>query len=116
MHWSGLVIGAMAFLIIGIFHPIVIKCEYYFSAKIWPLFLLGGLACGAALFVSQIILSATLAILGFTMLWSIRELQEQTERVRKGWFPQNPHRIKKLSSPYTAGAKGMSEDLKDGLL
>jgi len=93
MDWSGIVIGAAAFFVIGAFHPIVVKCEYYFSSKIWPVFLAGGLACCiASLLVAHSILSATLAVLGFTMLWSIGELKQQEERVRKGWFPQNPSR------------------------
>ena len=33
MNWQGIVIGAAAFLIIGIFHPIVVKGEYYFSKR-----------------------------------------------------------------------------------
>lgn len=95
MYWSGVVIGVIAFLLIGIFHPIVVKCEYYFSSKIWPVFLVGGLVCCAAsLRIPQIIPSAVLAVLGFTMLWSIGELKHQEERVRKGWFPQNPNRKK----------------------
>lgn len=96
MFWSGLIIGAISFLIIGIFHPIVIKCEYYFGERIWPFFLAGGLLfCGLSLFVQQNILSAALAVTGFTMLWCIKELKEQSERVRKGWFPKNPNRTKK---------------------
>ena len=31
-HLVGLVVGLATFLIIGIFHPVVIKCEYYFAA------------------------------------------------------------------------------------
>ena len=93
MHWSGLIIGVIAFLLIGVFHPIVIKCEYYFTSKIWPLFFLCGLACClGALFIGEVILSSALAILGFTLLWSIGELRHQEERVRKGWFPANPKR------------------------
>lgn len=96
MIWTGLIIGAISFLIIGIFHPIVIKCEYYFSDRIWPIFLIGGLIfCALSLFVNQIVISVTLAVTGFTMLWCIGELKEQTERVKKGWFPQNPKRTKK---------------------
>jgi len=96
MIWSGVIIGGISFLIIGIFHPIVIYCEYYFTDRIWPLFLVVGLVfCTLSLFVHQIILSAALAITGFSMLWSIKELKEQTERVRKGWFPENPNRVKK---------------------
>ena len=94
--WSGVIIGAVSFLIIGIFHPVVIKCEYYFSEKIWPVFLLSGIFfCILSLFVRQIILSAALAILGFSLLWSIKELKEQTRRVEKGWFPENPKRKKR---------------------
>ena len=93
MVWTGLVIGAVSFLIIGIFHPIVIKCEYYFSARVWPVFLIGGLmACLLSMFARQTVLSAILGVLGFTMLWSIGELKHQEERVRKGWFPVNPKR------------------------
>jgi uncharacterized membrane protein YuzA (DUF378 family) len=92
--WSGIFIGAISFLTIGVFHPIVIQCEYHFSDKIWPLFLVGGLAfCTASLFVEGIVLSATLAVVGFAMLWSILELKHQAERVKKGWFPANPKRV-----------------------
>ncbi len=95
MHWSGLLIGLLSFLIIGIFHPIVIKCEYYFTWRIWPVFLIGGLIfCIASLFVAHTVLSGALAVLGFTMLWSIHELKEQDQRVKKGWFPANPNRKK----------------------
>jgi hypothetical protein len=93
MYWTGILIGAIAFLLIGIFHPIVVKCEYYFTSKVWPVFLIAGLiCCVASIFVGNIILSATLAILGFTLLWSIGELKHQEERVKKGWFPANPKR------------------------
>jgi hypothetical protein len=33
-------------------------------------------------------------ILGCTFLWSIQELYEQEERVKKGWFPENSNRQK----------------------
>jgi hypothetical protein len=93
MAWQGLVIGVIAFFIIGIFHPIVVKCEYYFTAKIWPIFLVGGLIfCAVSLFVHEIIASAALGVTGCTMLWCIGELKEQTQRVEKGWFPANPKR------------------------
>ncbi|HWR24568.1 MAG TPA: DUF4491 family protein [Feifaniaceae bacterium] len=104
MYWSGIAIGAMTFLIIGAFHPIVVKCEYRFSCKIWPVFLVCGLACCiASLFVARAVLSAILAVLGFTLLWSIGELKHQEERVQKGWFPENPKRAAR------AGAKTGSD-------
>ena len=96
MYWSGIIIGALSFLAIGLFHPIVIWAEYYFSWRIWPAFLVGGLLCCiASLLMAHIIVSSGLAVLGFAMLWSILELKHQDERVRKGWFPENPNRKKK---------------------
>ena len=43
MNFESLFVGIVSFLIIGVFHPIVIKAEYYFSAKCWWVFLLAGL-------------------------------------------------------------------------
>lgn len=93
MNWQGIAVGALAFLIIGVFHPVVIKGEYYFSKKIWPVFLAAGILFLIwGLKVQGQVLSSTLGILGFTCLWSILELFEQEERVKKGWFPKNPKR------------------------
>jgi len=38
------------------------------------------------------VVSAILATLGFSLLWSIHELFQQRKRVEKGWFPKNPNR------------------------
>lgn len=93
MNYTGIIIAIMAFSIIGLFHPIVIKTEYYTGTRLWWLFLILGLAClTGALFINNIITSAALGILGATMLWSILEIFEQKERVKKGWFPMNPKR------------------------
>ena len=93
MNYSGIIIGFFAFLITGIFHPVVIKCEYYFSEKIWPVFLIAGLVClVASLMIEDQILSGILGVFSFVLLWCIRELKEQTKRVQKGWFPKNPKR------------------------
>ena len=43
-HLAGIVIGIATFLIIGIFHPLVTKGEYYFGVRIWWIFLLMGIA------------------------------------------------------------------------
>ena len=73
----GILIGLTSFVVIGLFHPVVIKCEYYFSERIWPLFLAGGLAfCAASLFAEHLLLSAVLGVVGFTLLWSIHELKQ----------------------------------------
>lgn len=94
MYFSGLLIALMTFVIIGIFHPVVIKTEYYSGTRWWWLFLLAGLLClGAALFIENITLSALTGVLGATLLWSVGELFSQRRRVLKGWFPVNPRRI-----------------------
>ncbi|MCL2806541.1 MAG: DUF4491 family protein [Coriobacteriia bacterium] len=93
MNIVGIIIGACTFLIIGLCHPLVIKGEYYFGTRIWPLFLIAGLVCIiSALFIQQILISALLAVAGFSLLWSIHELFEQKKRVEKGWFPANPNK------------------------
>ncbi len=97
MNLKGMIIGIATFVIIGVFHPIVIKSEYYIGKKIWPLFLLVGLLLIAlSIFVNSIILSAIIGVTGFTSLWSIHEIFEQEERVKKGWFPHNPNKKGKI--------------------
>lgn len=93
MNFSGILIGLSSFLLIGLFHPIVIKGEYYFGKRIWPVFLILGLICMIYSLISKNETIGTLAaVLGFTFLWSIHELFEQERRVKKGWFPSNPKR------------------------
>ena len=93
LYFEGLIIGAFTFLIIGLFHPIVIKTEYYFGVKPWRIFLLGGLAAlAAAMLVEDIVVSSMLGVTAFSAFWSIKELFEQRQRVLKGWFPKNPKR------------------------
>ncbi len=92
---EGLMIGIAAFIVIGVFHPIVIKTEYYFGKKVWPAFLVVGLIfIVISLFIGIVVISAVAGITGFSSLWSIHELIEQEERVRKGWFPSNPNKEK----------------------
>ncbi len=96
MYFDGIAIGFGTFLLIGLLHPVVIKTEYHVGTKAWPLFLVSGLVCLClAVFSSLPVLSALLAVLGFSLLWSIRELFEQEQRVGRGWFPRNPNKRKK---------------------
>ena len=91
MRLSGIILGLAAFFCIGIFHPIVIRCEYRFSYRIWPAFLITGLIfLILSTFMEDIIVSAILGVVGFSCLWSILELFEQHKRVERGWFPANP--------------------------
>ncbi len=90
---TGIIIGACTFVIIGLFHPLVIKGEYYLGTRCWWIFLCAGIAAIAgALFVENVIFSALLGVTGFSALWSIGEVFSQKKRVEKGWFPRNPKR------------------------
>ena len=92
-HLLGLAIGICTFLIIGLFHPIVIKTEYYFGTRPWPIFLITGVVgVIASILVSDLFWSALLGVFSFSSFWTIKELFEQRERVEKGWFPRNPRR------------------------
>lgn len=89
LNFTGILIGICAFLIIGLLHPVVIKAEYHFGTKVWPLFLIGGVVCVVfSLFTTSVFLSTILSVLGFSLFWSILELFEQKKRVEKGWFPR----------------------------
>lgn len=95
MNLQGFFLGLLTFLIIGLCHPLVIKGEYYYGTRLWPAFLIVGIGCCAgAVMVESLFWSTLLAIIGFCAFWSIKELFEQQERVRKGWFPRNPNRKK----------------------
>ncbi|MBP5381641.1 MAG: DUF4491 family protein [Bacteroidaceae bacterium] len=93
MNYIGILIGLATFLCIGIFHPIVIKAEYHFGRRCWPAFLVAGIAfLVASLFVYNTYASIILGVVAFSSFWSILEVRQQHERVRKGWFPMNPKR------------------------
>ena len=93
MYFTGIIIAISTFLIIGIFHPIVIKVEYHTGTKFWWTFLVIGLASIAgALFIENDIFSALIGVFGASSLWTIGELFSQKKRVEKGWFPMNPKR------------------------
>ena len=91
MNYTGIILGLASFLIIGIFHPIVIKAEYYLGVKCWWIFMLAGIVLGVLSLTSEgLIVSSLLGVTAFSSFWSILELKQQKERVRKGWFPEGP--------------------------
>ena len=90
-NYSGILIGVATFLIIGLFHPLVVKAEYHIGTKSWWLFLLFGLVSAvASLLVGNLVVSILLGVLAFSSFWSIGEVFQQKKRVEKGWFPANP--------------------------
>lgn len=92
-HLLGLVIGIGTFLVIGLFHPIVIKAHYHWGTGCWWIFLLLGIiGVTLSIIIGEVLWSALLGVFAFSSFWTIKELFEQEERVKKGWFPKNPKR------------------------
>lgn len=90
---TGLIIGLGTFLIIGLFHPLVIKGEYYFGVKCWWAFLFLGLVALVPTFLCRdVIVSSLCGVTAFSSFWGINEVFDQRKRVEKGWFPKNPKR------------------------
>ncbi|MFB0972799.1 MAG: DUF4491 family protein [Tissierellia bacterium] len=93
MNLEGLVVGVITFLLIGLFHPLVIKGEYYFGTKINIAFIAGGIIFALlSILVNHLVASILLGVTSCCSFWSIHEIKEQEERVLKGWFPENPSR------------------------
>ena len=92
-HLAGLFIGICTVVTIGIVHPVVVKAEYYWGTKCWWIFLILGIAgVAASLSIDNVILSSLLGVFAFSSFWTIKEVFEQEDRVKKGWFPKNPKR------------------------
>lgn len=90
---TGLIIGICTFLIIGLFHPVVVKAEYYWGTRCWWVFLLLGIiGIVGAIMVRDVLWSSLLGVFAFSSFWTILEVFEQRGRVKKGWFPMNPKR------------------------
>lgn len=93
INFSGLWVGLSTFLIIGLFHPVVIKAEYYWGTRCWWIFLLLGIVgVGLSVWIDDLIYSSVCGVFAFSSFWTIKELFDQEKRVQKGWFPKNPRR------------------------
>ena len=91
MNLNGLLVGLVTFLIIGIFHPLVIKAEYHFGVRSWWAFAFCGvLFCLLSLLTDGIVLSVILGVIAFSCFWSILEVFHQHKRVEDGRFPAGP--------------------------
>ena len=72
MNYIGILIGAAVFVMIGFFHPIVIKAEYYLGVRCWPCFAVAGTAAlVGSLLVENVIISVLLGAFAFSCFWSI---------------------------------------------
>ena len=93
MNFIGIIVGFFTFFIIGLFHPLVIKAEYYWGVKSWIAFLVLGIAFTVlSLAIQDSNASIVCGVVAFSSFWSIIEVFEQRQRVIKGWFPMNPKR------------------------
>lgn len=91
--FQGVLVGLAAFLIIGLFHPVVIKMEYHFGKKSWWALAIPGMAFLAiSLFVHNDMVSILLGVLAFACFWSVFEIFKQHQRVMKGRAKKNPGR------------------------
>ena len=90
MMVSGIIVGLVSFLIIGLLHPVVIKMEYHWGKRSWPILAVSGImSTVVSLLSNDLVISIVLGVLAFFLFWSVKELFEQEERVRKGWYPSN---------------------------
>ena len=93
MNYTGSLLGLCSFLVIGIFHPLVIKAEYHFGRRSWWAFLIMGLIFMAlSLACRNQFLSILFGVTAFSAFWGIGEVFAQHRRVKRGWFPMNPKR------------------------
>ena len=75
VNFDGLLIGIATFLIIGLFHPVVVKAEYYWGTKCWWIFLLLGIAGTiASLLFENVLISAVCGVFAFSSFWTIKEV------------------------------------------
>ena len=96
MNYLGFLHGLIAFTLIGLFHPIVIKAEYYLGRKSILIFVVVGfLSLIGSLVIENILISTSFGIFAFCCFWSIKEVIEQEQRVLEGRFPKNPKRTYK---------------------
>ena len=106
INFDGLLIGIATFLIIGLFHPVVVKAEYYWGTKCWWIFLVLGIAgTVASLLVESVFVSAICGVFAFSSFWTIKEVFEQEERVLKAGFQRIPNvliRSKSLNQAFQA--------------
>ena len=82
INFDGLLIGIATFLIIGLFHPVVVKAEYYWGTKCWWIFLVLGIAgTVASLLVESVFVSAICGVFAFSSFWTIKEVFQRIPNV-----------------------------------
>jgi len=91
-NWPGFLLGLAAFVMIGVFHPVVAKMEFHLGKRSWWMLFAPGLACLVASFFFSSVVSIILGCLAFSFFWSTLEIFMQHKRVLKGRAKRNPKR------------------------
>ena len=80
MYFDGLIIGFAVFLMIGLFHPLVVKAEKYMGKKSKWIFAVACLIFVIISLYAAYWVSIFLGCLGFSCFWSIFEIDRQEKR------------------------------------
>ena len=98
LNLVGLYLGLYMLIVIGLGFVWVIKLEYFAGAQVWKVVLALGICISlVSLFVPNLFASALVGIFGGSIVWGATELPGQEERVRRGLFPANPKRAKRVA-------------------
>ena len=112
MNWTGILLGLLSALVIGLGFVWVIRFEYYLGAYRWKWVLAAGLVLiASSLFMPNFALAAIAGIAGGSIAWGAVELPHQEERVDHGLFRAHPERATRRK----ANAGGHEHGSRPGL-
>jgi hypothetical protein len=115
LQMAGPVLAVVTFLTIWWGHVLVRIVHYYFGTRPAALLFAVGLALlFASTQTASDLISASLGIVGLTLLWDAFELHRQEARVRLGHAPLNPRVHKVAAGVAAARAAESVADLDDG--
>ncbi|MDR3226953.1 MAG: DUF4491 family protein [Prevotellaceae bacterium] len=80
MYVEGLIVGFLVFLIIGLFHPLVEKAEYYLGKKSKWIFAVAFIISATVSLLVTDLWAIFLGCFGFSCFWSIFEIDKQQRR------------------------------------
>ena len=115
LQLAGPILAVVTFLTIWWGHVLVRIVHYYFGTRPAPLLFGAGLALlFASTQTGNDLVSASLGIVGLTLLWDAFELHRQEARVRLGHAPLNPKVHKVAAGLAASRAAEAAADPDDG--
>ena len=95
MNWFGFILSVVTLFLIGSGFVWVIYGERFLGSLWWPYFMgLGFLLIICSVAVESTWISAFVGALGASFIWGSTELKSQETRVRLGWYPSHPGKIR----------------------